>query len=173
MPILELCIVAKLRVKDESLPAILLEIKIMLSNVSKAVVLVIGATALAGSGKPVIGPARTVVPLSSWKAPASASKKTNPIPMTPASIQAGQAIFSQNCEACHGSNGKGDGPTGAFLNPHPANLTKASFWKQSDGAIFWKITHGHSPMPSFRDSLSRKQRWEVINYLRHEFDKAR
>ena len=143
----------------------------MLLNVSKAVVVVIGAALLAGSGKTVIPTAGTPVELSSWNAPHSAWKKKNPIPMSAASIKAGQAIFSQNCEACHGADGKGDGPTGAFLNPHPANFTKASFWAQTDGAIFWKITHGHSPMPSFRDSLSRKQRWNVINYMRHAFDK--
>jgi mono/diheme cytochrome c family protein len=140
-------------------------------NLSKAVVVVIGAAFLAGSGKAVISTVHTPAELSSWKAPHSAWSKKNPIPMSPASIHAGHAIFSQNCEACHGANGKGDGPTGAFLNPHPANFTKASFWKQTDGAIFWKITHGHSPMPSFRDSLSRKQRWNVINYMRHQFDK--
>ena len=145
----------------------------MLLKLLKSAVVVIGYTLVAGSGITAISTIGKPIELSSWKAPHSAWKKKNPIPMSPASIQAGHAIFSQNCEACHGSNGKGDGPTGAFLNPHPANLTKASFWTQTDGAIFWKITHGHSPMPSFRDSLSRKQRWNVINYLRHAFNKGK
>jgi mono/diheme cytochrome c family protein len=109
--------------------------------------------------------------VDSWRAPASAASKSNPIPVTAASVRAGRSLFSTNCEACHGSNGTGDGPTGAFLSPHPANLTTASFWSQGEGAIFWKITHGHSPMPSFRDALSRKQRWEVIDYLKKQFDK--
>jgi len=109
--------------------------------------------------------------VASWRAPASAASKANPVPITAASIHAGSSLFSANCEACHGSDGTGDGPTGAFLSPHPANLTTASFWSQGEGAIFWKITHGHSPMPSFRDALSRKQRWEVIDYLKKQFDK--
>ena len=145
----------------------------MLLRLPKLAVVVIGYTLVAGGGNTATSTIGKPMALSSWKAPHSAWKKKNPVPMSPASIQAGQAIFSQNCEACHGSNGKGDGPTGAFLNPHPANLTKASFWAQTDGAIFWKITHGHSPMPSFRDSLSRKQRWNVINYLRHAFNKGK
>ena len=105
-----------------------------------------------------------------WQAPAMAAKDPNPIPATPASINAGSALFTQNCEACHGADGQGDGPTGAFLSPHPANLTTASFWKQGEGSIFWKITTGHSPMPSFQDSLSKEQRWDVINYLHQKFD---
>ena len=108
----------------------------------------------------------------SWRAPSHAKKIKNPIPLTPASVQAGGIVFTQNCAACHGANAKGDGPTGAFLSPHPANLTLASFWAQGEGAIFWKISHGHSPMPSFSDSLSRKQRWNVINYLKKNFDSA-
>jgi mono/diheme cytochrome c family protein len=107
-----------------------------------------------------------------WKAPRSARTMVNPIPATAASIHSGQVVYTQNCEACHGHNGKGDGPTGAFLSPHPANFTRPQFWKQSDGDIFWKITHGHSPMPSFQGSLSRHQRWDVINYLHKEFDPA-
>ncbi len=110
--------------------------------------------------------------LSSWRAPARAKKITNPIPLTAASVQAGEVVYTQNCLACHGSDGKGDGPTGAFLSPHPANFTKVSVWKQGEGALFWKISHGHSPMPEFADSLSRKQRWNVINYLRKNFDPA-
>ncbi len=145
----------------------------MVLKLSKLAMVVIGSTFLAGSGNSAISTVGKPLELASWKAPHSAVKKKNPVPTSPASIQAGHAIFSQNCEACHGSNGKGDGPTGAFLNPHPANLTKASFLAQTDGAIFWKITHGHSPMPSFRDSLSRKQRWDVINYIRHAFGKGK
>ncbi len=110
--------------------------------------------------------------LDSWRAPARACKTKNPIPLTAESIQTGQAVFSQNCTACHGDNAKGDGPTASFLSPHPANLTTAAFWKQCQGAIFWKITTGHSPMPSFRDSLTRTQRWDVINYLNQTFNPA-
>ncbi len=142
------------------------QLKICLS----AAVLAGALTASLVAGYHVAAPG--VVRLDGWKAPRSAAKIKNPIPPTPVSIRAGHVIFTQNCQACHGRNGKGDGPTGAFLSPHPANLTTAKFWKQGQGAIFWKITHGHSPMPSFRDSLSAKQRWDVINYISKQFKPA-
>jgi mono/diheme cytochrome c family protein len=39
-------------------------------------------------------------------------------------------------------------------------------WQQTDGAIFWKLTEGKSPMPSWGESYSEEQRWQVINYVR-------
>jgi len=38
--------------------------------------------------------------------------------------------------------------------------------RQSDGEIFWKVTEGKSPMPSFKRDLTPDQRWDVVNYLR-------
>lgn len=105
-----------------------------------------------------------------WTAPPTADSVKNPVPMSSASISDGQGLFTQNCVACHGADGAGDGPTASFLSPTPANLTTADFWKQSDGTIFWKITNGNSPMPSFAGSMTDTQRWDVINYLHHAFE---
>ena len=110
--------------------------------------------------------------LGSWTAPPFAKFKKNPIPESASSIAAGHTIFTDNCEACHGANGKGDGPTASCLNPPPANLTAAAVWKQGEGAIYWKITNGHSPMPAFGQSLTKAQRWNVINYMHKNFDPA-
>ena len=55
---------------------------------------------------------------------------------------------------------------GTGLKPKPADLTSEIFQSQSDGAIFWKIEQGRSPMPSYKTSIPDKKRWELINYLR-------
>ena len=39
----------------------------------------------------------------------------------------GKVIFTTNCASCHGEGGKGDGPVGAALNPHPRDFTEAKF----------------------------------------------
>ncbi len=104
-----------------------------------------------------------------WKAPKRANKITNPTKMTAANISAGKSIFVTNCVMCHGVHGNGNGTAGAFLSVKPADFRKAAFWKQGEGAIFWKLSHGKSPMPAFRDKLSRHKRWQVIDYLASAF----
>ena len=101
-----------------------------------------------------------------WTAPATAEKEKNPIASDAASIEAGKTLYKKSCYDCHGKKGKGDGPKSAELDKPPMDFTKADFQKQSDGSLFWKITEGKKPMPSFKHDLNKDQRWQVINYLR-------
>ena len=101
-----------------------------------------------------------------WTAPAKASNLINPLKNIAEASRKGQSIFNSQCFTCHGTDGKGDGPAAVSLNPKPANLTSAQVQNQSDGAIFWKITNGNSPMPSFKYALSKTQRWELVDYIR-------
>jgi len=101
-----------------------------------------------------------------WVAPAAANRLTNPLKNISKASRKGQNIFNSQCFTCHGTDGKGDGPAAISLHPKPANLTSARVQRQSDGAIFWKITNGNSPMPSFESGLSKNQRWELVDYIR-------
>ncbi len=101
-----------------------------------------------------------------WKAPAWADTLRNPFAGDPAAIEAGAAIYKQQCAVCHGARGRGDGPAGIALNPRPANLTSKAVQEQSDGALYWKITTGRGPMPAFKSILTDEQRWQVVAYLR-------
>lgn len=101
-----------------------------------------------------------------WKSPASADKILNPIVDDAQAAISGKKLYKMLCSVCHGPKGKGDGMAGAGLIPKPADLTSASFQSQTDGAIFWKIQEGRSPMPSYQSALPEKNRWEIINYIR-------
>jgi mono/diheme cytochrome c family protein len=101
-----------------------------------------------------------------WVAPASADKIVNPLKGDAKTVASGKKVYKMLCFVCHGPKGKGDGMAGAGLTPKPADLTSATFQSQSDGAIFWKIEQGRSPMPSYKTSIPEKKRWEIINYLR-------
>lgn len=41
-------------------------------------------------------------------------------------LSRGRVLFQQNCVACHGERGAGDGPAAAALQPHPTNFVDAA-----------------------------------------------
>ncbi len=105
-------------------------------------------------------------PQEEWKAPARAARKKNPIPAEEKSISTGKAIYTAQCLSCHGPAGHGDGTAAKDLNPKPRNLSDPKIQEQSDGSIFWKLTEGRKPMPTFEKLISEEDRWNVINYVR-------
>ncbi|PYK68312.1 MAG: cytochrome c class I [Verrucomicrobia bacterium] len=101
-----------------------------------------------------------------WVAPVTEAPKKNPVASNESSIAAGQKIYLKRCVACHGKAGNGDGPDATDLGIHPAKLSDPAVREETDGALFWKITVGKKPMPSYGTRLSPTDRWNVINYLR-------
>jgi len=106
-----------------------------------------------------------------WTAPSRASRKQNPVPADPATIAKGKELFTAACLPCHGPSGRGDGPSAATLERNgvkvrPGNLSDAKMWLQTDGAIFWKMSEGNTPMPAFQETFTEEQRWQVVNYVR-------
>lgn len=118
------------------------------------------------TGLCIVAFAFKILPQEKWLAPAEADKKTNPIVSNDASIALGKTLYGTNCKSCHGGKGKGDGPKSAELTKAPGDFTREEFKKQSDGAIFWKVTEGKKPMPTFKKELTEDMRWQVINYIR-------
>jgi high-affinity iron transporter len=87
------------------------------------------------------------------------------------SLQRGNRIFTQNCVACHGSTGKGDGLAGKTLDPKPANFLDEHMKEVSPFQAFNTIRLGvpGTAMPPFH-ALSDKEVWDVAFYvvsLRH------
>src|ERR1700738_4929691 len=100
-----------------------------------------------------------------WVAPAAEKTKKNPAPSDKKTIDQGEKVAKINCASCHGAKGKGDGAAAVALNPKPADWTSARVQDESDGEIFWKITTGRGPMPSWRH-LPESDRWAVVRYIR-------
>jgi len=51
------------------------------------------------------------------------------------------------------------------LTSRPRDLTSPPVQKQADGELFWKITSGRGPMPSWR-WLSEPERWALVRVIR-------
>lgn len=102
-----------------------------------------------------------------WPVPATAAKMKNPVASTPDNLAAAHAIWMDKCANCHGEKGGGDGPEADMYTPAPAALNDAHMMSEmTDGEIFYKITEGRKPMPSFKKQLSGEQRWELVNFVR-------
>ncbi|KAA3638949.1 MAG: cytochrome c [Bacteroidetes bacterium] len=111
-------------------------------------------------------PSEKVFGQTSWTAPKSANNLKNPYKNDKASLQKGKTLYKQYCAICHGEKGKGDGMAGMSLKPRPANLTKEAFFKQTDGAVFWKLTEGKPPMAAYKTVLTKEQRWQLVSYIK-------
>jgi mono/diheme cytochrome c family protein len=86
----------------------------------------------------------------------------------------GQAKFEQFCAACHGVNGKADGPGATALNPKPRNFTDVAWQDKVDDAHIHKIIKeggaavGLSPtMPAWGASITDPEIDDVVKYVRH------
>jgi cbb3-type cytochrome c oxidase subunit III len=96
-----------------------------------------------------------------------ARKLKNPVPSDAQSIEAGKKLYQRYCASCHGPGGKGDGSM-ALSGGTPSDLTDET-WDHgsSDGEIFAVIRDGvSSDMQAYKDKLTEKQIWQVINFIR-------
>ena len=99
--------------------------------------------------------------------PAEAKLLKNPLPPDPANYNAAKPLFDEYCSNCHGDAGKGDGSDAMMYDPPPSDLPDAAHMnKLTDGEIYYQITQGKKPMPSFRKKLSDNQRWQLVILVR-------
>lgn len=103
---------------------------------------------------------------AAWQGRLSPRELVNPVPVNPATLAAGKAVYRGECQPCHGSTGLGNGPASIALLESVADLSASTMWAYSDGRLFDTITRGQNSMPAFRSLLTATQRWEVVNYIR-------
>lgn len=82
-------------------------------------------------------------------------------------LRAAQALYVQNCEACHGAEGRGDGPAAKGMEPAPSDFHDA-LRMASRGAygLYNTITLGvrGTPMAAFAQ-LSEDGRWALAFFV--------
>ena len=86
---------------------------------------------------------------------------------TAESIARAKKNFAENCVACHGVGGEGNGEMAKGLSVQPADLTAPHVGTHTIGDIFHWLTFGGQSgvMPSFKDTLDVDDRWDMINFL--------
>jgi mono/diheme cytochrome c family protein len=89
-----------------------------------------------------------------------------------ASIAQGQQLYAQQCLACHGSDGRGQGPLAAVQAVSPPNLAGPLLWRRADGDLLWHVLHGVqgrsgvSTMQAFGDRLGDADAWALIDFMK-------
>lgn len=91
------------------------------------------------------------------------------------SLSAGRAVYEQQCAACHGATGDGNGPAAVWLYPKPRDFSAGLFKIKStpgqslptDEDLFQSVTRGlgGSSMPSF-SYLSEEDRRNAVEYVK-------
>jgi len=114
----------------------------------------------------LLGNNKIVAQDKSWIAPKYANDIRNPHNGDEKAIAMGKKLFNNMCAICHGKTGKGNGVAGMSLTPRPANFLSIDVEKETDGAIFWKMTEGKAPMAAYKEILTEDQRWDVVCYIR-------
>ena len=82
-------------------------------------------------------------------------------------LRGAAALFTTHCAACHGPQGRGDGPAGKGMNPAPSNFHNTErLNNRSLYSLYSTITLGvkGTPMPGF-NSISDEQRWALAFYV--------
>ena len=122
-----------------------------------------------GKGRGMGGPPEGMRERHHAPIPAEYQGKTNPIPADEASLARGEAIYARECATCHGDGGMGDGPASMGLDPAPAPIAHTS-QMLGDSYLFWRISEGgaqfNTAMLPFKDTLTERDIWDVINYVR-------
>ncbi len=90
----------------------------------------------------------------------------NPLPRTPAVMQAGRQAFLTYCSPCHGILGNGQPTLTAPYGAKPANLISQAIQDYPDGKIYHVIVSGKNAMPGYPAELTQDERWAVIDYVR-------
>ncbi len=101
-----------------------------------------------------------------WVAPKDANNVKNPLAGNTDILKYAKVIYTTYCGPCHGGKGKGDGVAATGLSTKPADHSSDYVQSQTDGALYWMITQGRNPMPSYKTTLTDNQRWELVDYIR-------
>jgi mono/diheme cytochrome c family protein len=80
--------------------------------------------------------------------------------MSPGDIEAGEALYEENCAACHAADG-----SGAVVDA--SDFSNAAIMAtQSPQALFDVVSQGRGEMPAFTDQMAEVERWQVVDYVR-------
>jgi mono/diheme cytochrome c family protein len=100
--------------------------------------------------------------------PRYAKRQKDPLEDAKKNLSDGRTNFLINCSYCHGANATADTAVAKGFYPPAVSLLSGRVRSMTDGEIHWIDTNGISftGMPSFRDILTSRQRWQIVLFIR-------
>lgn len=82
--------------------------------------------------------------------------------------ESSQLLYERFCLACHGPEGKGDGPMGVVLLPRAADLTSQKTRNKSDSDLLKVLREGtpKTGMPPYKHRLTPDELRGLVAYIR-------
>jgi cytochrome c6 len=79
----------------------------------------------------------------------------------------GKAIYEKLCVACHGPQGKGDGPAGKVLKPPAADFTSPASKTKSEADLRQVVENGKpgTAMGPWKSQLSQAELNDLMGYV--------
>ncbi|MGF7231001.1 c-type cytochrome [Arachidicoccus sp.] len=92
-------------------------------------------------------------------------------PLTDAQATEIHRLYLINCGICHGAKLDGNGPlynggSGPFSAAPKNLLGDPIVLAMPEGQMFYSIQYGKGMMGSYASQLSRKQRWQLVHYIK-------
>jgi mono/diheme cytochrome c family protein len=100
-----------------------------------------------------------------YKMSAQVVNPLGPGPLSAADSAEAGRLYNINCGVCHGAKGQANGPIAERIGA-VANLTTPIYIEMADGTMFHSLQYGKNNMGSYASQLTRKQRWQIIKYIR-------
>jgi mono/diheme cytochrome c family protein len=111
-----------------------------------------------------------VAGMLTWSRAGAASTAS---PIMTRDLELGRQLYATHCAACHGPEGRGDGPSSAAFATKPSNLTDGRLMNALPDEFLLNIIRHGGPaeglaptMPPFDRTLSAEQIRQVVGYVR-------
>lgn len=83
--------------------------------------------------------------------------------------QRGEKLFQQNCAFCHAADGTGHNWIGAFLEPHPRDLTGTRSMSRNELVAAIREGVAGTSMPAWKNVLNKEEIEAVVAYVARAF----